>query len=271
MDQPVQQPISTQPVQAELPQKEKKPSSLPRVVLIILGVLIVLGLTGGAYLLGTKNHPSEVSTHASDVLPTPTVSVAADYTEADYQKASEESKTFLLNNLSLKDGKYVGIPQTDLEIQIPSSYTSQPIEKDAMLEQTLLLNYNLDLPKNLQPLMYHPGGWSGDFRIGIVATNISPQEWVLDNIIQQGIKLRDEPVSQSRGTSTTINGNQFLMINGGCCAVSYYLYFMQYVDTNKQKIILVFATHNVLGSEDSLDQKNIVLDTLLATLRKKQL
>lgn len=71
-DQQPQQLVSPQPVQQQVPQPVHNRSPLPKVLLILLVVLIVLGLIGGAYLLGAKNSQQQMvkTPHYSSMSPT---------------------------------------------------------------------------------------------------------------------------------------------------------------------------------------------------------
>jgi hypothetical protein len=243
------------PVTNLSPSSPSKPKRKRIFLLIILILLIVC--CGFGFCQVKQSHKSQIAIQPS-VHPTNAV--------LNEIQAEQQAKKFLQKSLQVDGKREVFIPGTDLEIQIPTSYQAQPFQTDTMLTETTLLSYKSELPSDLQPFLNHPGGWWGDFIIGTIQTSLSPQQWVLDNIVQQGIKLKDEPPSISRGTKITINGNEFLIVNIGCCGSDYFVYFLQYTNLKGQKSIIIFATHNSLGAEDKTRQRNIVLDTILTTL-----
>lgn len=73
-----QQPVAPQSVQPQVPQIAPSASwsPLPKVLLSILGVIVVLGLIGGAYYLGTQQNANVVSYQKTAVVPTTPISVA---------------------------------------------------------------------------------------------------------------------------------------------------------------------------------------------------
>jgi hypothetical protein len=58
----------------------------------------------------------------------------------------------------------------------------------------------------------------------------------------------------------------------GCCATYEQVYFHPYVNLDNQKIILAFITNDLYGrgtTEEELEsERNIILDKIIATLRK---
>lgn len=113
-----------------------------------------------------------------------------------------------------------------------------------------------------------------NFSITKIQTSLTPQEWVLDNVIYEGTKLRDWP-GRSRGVEHTINGFSFLAIQVACCSAYSMEYLTPYQDAQGNKILLKFGTSDRLGSIQrsegikTIYESNFVLDKILATLKKK--
>lgn len=75
-----QQPINPQSVQ-QAPQTIPTKSPLPKIVFALLGIIIVLGLVGGAYYLGTEKNTSNVSSEMRRA-PVATIPVTSALTNA---------------------------------------------------------------------------------------------------------------------------------------------------------------------------------------------
>ena len=103
-----------------------------------------------------------------------------------------------------------------------------------------------------------------DFFIQIINTPLTPEEWVLDNVIYQGVKLRDQPQNVSRGTTHTINGRNYLAVGVSCCGGYEMNYFTRSTDTHGSTVLVKFGTHDINGKIS--DEDNTVLDQILATI-----
>ncbi len=267
---------SKQSTQSPIPSQDALPPTPQRVPgmrsflwsFLVLVILITIILSG--YTILQKHYHNQIFPLLSSI-PSPTTQpTPTPYpSDEDYLKAASQAAIFFNQHFSTSTAAYTQIPTTDFEIKIPNGYMVKENTQDNMFDGTTLLTYQLDLPENIAPLLAHPGGWWEDIRIGKVMTALPPEEWVLDNILQQGIKLRDEPPSVSRGTKVTIAGREYLTLNAGCCAVSYIVYFLPYAYKD-EKSILIFATHSTLGTEGKNEERNKILDTILSTLRQKQ-
>ncbi len=99
-------------------------------------------------------------------------------------------------------------------------------------------------------------------------TSLTPQEWVLDNVAYQGIKLRNQPPESSRGVTHTINGFSYLAISVACCGGYEMNYFTPYRDLQGNQILLKFGTRDFDG-KTTAENDNIVLDKILSTLKRK--
>jgi len=70
-----QQPVNPQPVQQQSQQAvpTSSRSSLPNMLFFALGIIVVLGLMGGSYYLGTKKSATIVSNEKTAVIPTKSI------------------------------------------------------------------------------------------------------------------------------------------------------------------------------------------------------
>lgn len=212
-------------------------------------------------------------------------------------------------DLELVQAKYTSLTGTNLELKIPSSFSvTTKINSQTPVGQNLLAVtdkesdlfwqvWSCDYEYNRAPsvqksmdesfckdLLSHYSqeqldGYQGlriqhNFFVDEIRTPATPQEWVLDNVMYQGTKLRDLPQQEvSRGVNRIIHGFSYLAIGVACCGGYEMNYFTQYQDTKGNKILLKFGTNDWDGAypiDMTTDQYNIVLDKILATLRKNE-
>ncbi len=209
-------------------------------------------------------------------------------------------------DLNLLNGNFVSIPETDLEVKIPLTYNLQKNTRDVFLGTIPVLSYRKEIPKLVQdvyecgqigsslelrpyineeyckPILAKYGTYSdkysnyvmqgvNTFFVHVVTTSLTPQQWVAQNVSYEGEKWNK---SMGTGRDIKINNLSFFSVNVACCGGYEQVYLYPYNSLDNQKIILLFATNNRYGSESTVEEvqldRNIVLDRILSTLRKKQ-
>lgn len=112
-----EQPLAPQPAVQEKPQAVLTKSSLPLILLSVLGVVIVLGLIAGAYYLGTQKNAAIVSNGKTVVaIPTKTITSAPTVIATPTPDATVNWKTYTdaSNGISIKYPEDWGYDKTFL-------------------------------------------------------------------------------------------------------------------------------------------------------------
>jgi hypothetical protein len=118
-------------------------------------------------------------------------------------------------------------------------------------------------PESLVYAPLSPGGRLS-LKVEVVDTPLSAKEWSLDNVVRQGIKLRDDSPLDKTGTEITLNGKTFYSVEAGCCSAYDQVYLYRYIDTHNTPHLLAFS--NTSGFANMNNDHNLVLDKILATL-----
>jgi hypothetical protein len=218
---------------------------------------------------------------------------------ADLKRLTDKTAIASGLNTELADSTYIQIPQTALNIKIPVSYDiSLNSSGSYFIKSQGLIYAKKPAPSLYQDIFdcYQPfrrsksnldseyckelltvysaetseisgfffGGGGNDFGVSAIDTTLHAKEWVLDNVGYQGIKLRDQPASISRGVEFTINGKTFFSLGVGCCGGYEQVYFYEYVSKDNIYHLLAFSSQAAFA--DLEDEHNIILDKIVATL-----
>lgn len=211
-----EQPIIPQPIQQPVVQTVLTPSPLPKIVLIILGVVIVLGLIGGAYYLGIQRNTGVISNEKPVMYLTKTATISKtptstpDVTGNWNTFTSDQYLNLIANDYANHDRK-----THTLTFQYPTSWK---IEKASFnntgkwLQAQAISNLNFELhnpeadlshseaPANNSTIFYLiygivPKG-TKDFDPQFWGSNYYPENFNLYNIAIQKMSINNIPVSK---------------------------------------------------------------------------
>lgn len=274
------------------------------VILIVISGIIVFGIKPAGQFPKVNNaNTSQTSLirPSDSQVPIPADNKVA--IDAETDRAKRQQKLSARLDLELSHIGYTPITGTMYELKIPSSYTiPTKINSQTPSDSTILAVtdkesdlywqvWQCDYEYNRMPSVKKTMGESfckdllskytqeqldsyqnlktrHNFFIDQINTSMYAKEWVLDNVIYEGVKLRNQPEQVSRGTNQTINGMPFLAINVACCGGYEMNYFIEYSDSSNvnNPRILKFGTNDIDGAIEGED-RNIVLDKILSTMR----
>lgn len=154
---------------------------------------------------------------------------------------------------------YINIPNTNLEIKIPTNFLNQPPSPSFYINLTPVLSFikkGASITEGLNSLA-----------ISTVITPLSPKEWVEQNVAYQGMAWNE---SFGTGKEITINNLSFFSVDVACCGGYEQIYI--YPINN---MLVLFSTNDrqelvLAKNENEKSDRNIILDKIVATLRAKQ-
>jgi hypothetical protein len=252
-------------------------TTFSKILAMILFILLpILGFKLGMdYQKGLDNLPKNENllvTAPSNIIisPTPSVNIQ-DKIMAQYDTKEKISKDLDENLLS---GKYTAIPNTDLEIKIPSTYVFQErkLESNNVVGHVLFYGKKISQSPTDTTFYYQR---IPNFFIGTVSTSLIPKQWLAENVSYQGQKW-----DESMGTGKEININNINLFSVGvaCCGGYNQLYIYPYKSLTGQNIFVVFGTYDIFADNDYNTEnwtkgiktdRNIILDNVVFTLQKK--
>lgn len=145
----------------------------------------------------------------------------------------------------------------------------KPSYIDAVFCNKLYSNYSTEtLAYIRENILFDPREGRG-LDIYKIDTNLMPEEWVLDNLVYQGMTLREIYQRDfdigSLGKYVEINGSKFYSIGIGCCAYYERTYLYRYKDENNKYMLIAFNNNNINAKTD--EDHNMILDKILKTFR----
>lgn len=235
----VEAPVN--PSEQSFSQPEQTKAKPWRIIVVFIFVVLIIAL--GMILLPINNRAPTQNKIAKNLAPT-----------------LFETKTKFVTDLEtdLQKGDYVLIPNTDLEIKIPTDFLNQPPSPSFYINLTPVLSFikkGAPITEGLNSLA-----------ISTVTTPLSPKEWVQQNVAYQGIEWNE---SFGTGKEITINNLSFFSVDVACCGG----YEQTYIYSTNDMLIL-FSTNDRQGlvlakNENEKSDRNIILDEIVSTLKTK--
>lgn len=166
---------------------------------------------------------------------------------------------------NLLTGEYITIPGVNLEIKIPSTYLLQQNKTRSVIESNMF--YKKDLGENSDDIRIP------SFFVGTVLTDLTPQQWLAENVSYQGQKWDN---SMGTGKNININDLDIFSVGVSCCGGYQQLYIYKTKSVDEQNIFVVVGTNDIFadydyGTENRAkginSDRNVILDKITSTLR----
>lgn len=181
-----QEAVNPQPVQQQVPQAVQNISPLPKILLSILGVVVVLGLIGGAYYLGAKSKQANTSATAMKVSPTIAEASPTPVHQVGWQTYTDKQYGFSFQYPSNWSFGFVN-NQNNSTIY-SNSYFVQFVIKNSKDSKKPPLNMGVEIHNNVQNWTLNQ--WVTKYGDG---ASLPHQQVVVGNL--QGIQVQFQPVN----------------------------------------------------------------------------
>lgn len=172
--------------------------------------------------------------------------------------------------LQVKDSDYASykLPNTNLTITIPSIFKNASDNGTAGLQASSeavinLVNTGQTYAETFQKEFTTVNVAEG-VSIYVEKTELTPTEWLINNVTFQGEKFDPSSTSIKK---TTINNRLIYITHTSCCGGYTPTYLFESKNLQNEKVIVIITTNAQIWKKSNMENGNYLLDYILASIK----